>query len=105
MASQGRNKSGRRHSNQPKSSNGANGANGDNSSELRGKCVVITGGTTGIGRATAKLLVQRGASGLIFGRHERELTEAMNEINKSTGSGGAGASGGGKIFGLTADVS
>src|SRR3954452_7952102 len=103
MPSQG-SKSPRRHSNQPKSATASDGANGDTTSELRGKRVVITGGTTGIGRATAKLLVRRGASVLIFGRHERELTEALNEIKKSAGaSGGAGA--GGKIFGLTADVS
>ena len=95
MASQG-SKSSKRHSNQPKS---ANGSNGDHGSELRGKAVVITGGTTGIGRATAKLLAQRGASVLIFGRHERELSDAMSEIQK------AGATGGGKVSGLTADVS
>ena len=59
---------------------------------LAGKAVVVTGGTTGIGRATAKLLVQRGAKVLIFGRHEKELNVALREI-------GTGASG------ITADQS
>jgi NADP-dependent 3-hydroxy acid dehydrogenase YdfG len=101
MASQGR-KAERRHSTQPKSATSSNGDHGDHGSELRGKAVVITGGTTGIGRATAKLLAQRGASVLIFGRHERELSDAMTEIQKAAA---GGANGGGKISGLTADVS
>jgi len=59
---------------------------------LGGKAVVLTGGTTGIGRATAKMLVERGAKVLIFGRHENELNDALKEI-------GTGASG------ITADQS
>ncbi len=62
---------------------------------VAGKAVVVTGGTTGIGRATARLLVARGARVLIFGRHERELNEALEDIRGT----------GGEVHGLTADQS
>ncbi len=39
---------------------------------LDGKAIIVTGGTTGIGRATAALLALEGAHVLIFGRHEKE---------------------------------
>src|SRR5688500_9932779 len=61
---------------------------------LEGKKIVVTGGTTGIGRSTAQALVARGADVLIFGRHEKELQDALREIKES---------GDGKVFGLTAD--
>jgi NADP-dependent 3-hydroxy acid dehydrogenase YdfG len=60
--------------------------------DLAGKAVVLTGGTTGIGRATAKFLVEQGARVLIFGRHQQELDGALREI-------GAG------VHGVTADQS
>ncbi len=44
---------------------------------LAGRNVLITGGTTGIGRATAALLVANGANVFIFGRHQPELDEAL----------------------------
>src|SRR5436190_1506087 len=65
---------------------------------LRGKDIVITGGTTGIGRVTARLLAQRGANLLFFGRHEKELNEALAEVK-------AVASGDSKVHALTADQS
>ncbi|HEV2131416.1 MAG TPA: SDR family oxidoreductase, partial [Longimicrobiaceae bacterium] len=63
--------------------------------EIAGRTVVISGGTTGIGRATARLLAAHGARVLIFGRHEEELNEALEEIRAA----------GGEVYGLTADQS
>lgn len=47
---------------------------------LRGKTAVITGGTSGIGLATAKRFVAEGAHVFITGRREAELDEAVGEI-------------------------
>jgi len=59
------------------------------------KSILITGGTTGIGRATAILLASQGAKVMIFGRHQNDLDEAMKDIRET----------GGEVLGLTADVS
>src|SRR5271154_104009 len=48
--------------------------------KLAGKVAVITGGTTGIGLATAKLFVSQGAYVFITGRRQKELDEAVREI-------------------------
>jgi len=61
---------------------------------IAGKTAIVTGGTTGIGRAIAKLLVERGARVLIFGRDENALQEALNELQAN-----------GEAHGLTADQS
>jgi NAD(P)-dependent dehydrogenase (short-subunit alcohol dehydrogenase family) len=47
--------------------------------QLQGKSVVISGGTTGIGRSTALLFAGEGARVLIFGRHEPELRDALRD--------------------------
>lgn len=47
---------------------------------LHGKKVVITGGATGIGFATAKLAVERGASVVLLGRTEEKLRNATTEL-------------------------
>ena len=48
--------------------------------KLQGKVAVITGGTTGIGLASAKLFVQEGAYVFITGRRQKELDEAVKAI-------------------------
>jgi NAD(P)-dependent dehydrogenase (short-subunit alcohol dehydrogenase family) len=54
--------------------------------KLQGKLTVITGGTTGIGLATAKLFIEEGAYVFITGRRQKELDEAVKAIgNNVTG--------------------
>ncbi|MFF1765648.1 glucose 1-dehydrogenase [Streptomyces sp. NPDC058249] len=60
--------------------------------KLQGKVAVITGGTAGIGLATAKLFVKEGAYVFITGRRQKELDEAVKEI-------------GGAVSGVQGDVS
>ena len=47
---------------------------------LTGKTAVITGGTTGIGLATAKRFVEEGAYVFITGRRQAELETAVKEL-------------------------
>lgn len=58
---------------------------------LNGKRILVTGGTTGIGRATVALLAQQGARILTFGRHEAELQASIENAQ-------------GDVSGLTADA-
>ena len=53
---------------------------------LEGKVAIITGGSRGMGRATAELFAENGASVVITGRDELMLKEVADGINK----GGAG---------------
>jgi len=59
--------------------------------KLEGKTAVITGGTEGIGLATAKLFVKEGAYVFITGRRRKELDEAVKAI-------------GSNVFGVQGDV-
>lgn len=52
---------------------------------LNNKNILITGGTTGIGRSTAMLLAAQGAQVMIFGRHEKALEDAMRDIKETVG--------------------
>jgi NAD(P)-dependent dehydrogenase (short-subunit alcohol dehydrogenase family) len=49
-------------------------------SQFAGKIVLVTGGSSGIGLAAAKLFAQRGATVYITGRRQKELDEAVREI-------------------------
>lgn len=62
---------------------------------LKGKRILVTGGTTGIGRATVTLLAKEGARVFTFGRHQAELDEALAEAGNFSGS----------VDGMTADAS
>ena len=49
-----------------------------------GKVVLITGGTSGMGKATARALAFYGASVVIHGRDEEKAKEAVEEIKEET---------------------
>jgi NAD(P)-dependent dehydrogenase (short-subunit alcohol dehydrogenase family) len=51
---------------------------------LAGKIVLITGGTSGLGLATAKRFVDEGAYVFITGRRQAELDSAVKKIGKHT---------------------
>lgn len=65
---------------------------------MAGKAIVVSGGTTGIGRATAALLASQGAKVLIFGREEQALQDALADLQGQVQNGGA-------VHGMTADQS
>jgi NAD(P)-dependent dehydrogenase (short-subunit alcohol dehydrogenase family) len=44
--------------------------------QLKERVMVVTGGSTGIGRATARILAERGAQVVLFSRSQDDLTEA-----------------------------
>jgi len=54
---------------------------------LEGKVAVITGGSTGIGLATAKRFVDEGANVFITGRRQSELDVAVKQIGKNNVTG------------------
>ncbi|MET0338951.1 MAG: SDR family oxidoreductase [Caulobacter sp.] len=62
--------------------------------DLNAKRVMVTGGTTGIGRAIAILLASEGARVFIFGREQDALDDALKAIEAA----------GGEAHGVTADV-
>lgn len=51
-------------------------------SDLKGKVALITGGTSGIGRATAIALAQNGAHVVVTGRREAEGKAVADEVRK-----------------------
>jgi NAD(P)-dependent dehydrogenase (short-subunit alcohol dehydrogenase family) len=59
---------------------------------LKGKTAVITGGSTGVGLATAKRFVEEGAYVFINGRSQADLDAAIKEIGENvTGVQGDGS--------------
>jgi len=64
------------------------------SNNIEGKVVVITGASSGLGEATARLLSAQGASVVLGARRDDRLQALADEL---TGSGG-------KAFGVTTDV-
>src|SRR5271163_4128351 len=57
---------------------------GTSESRLEGKIALVTGGTSGIGLATAKQFVNEGAHVFITGRRDVELAAAVKEIGRNT---------------------
>jgi NAD(P)-dependent dehydrogenase (short-subunit alcohol dehydrogenase family) len=55
--------------------------------ELRGKVVIVTGGTSGIGRDTAVLFAKAGAKVVVAGRREAEGKETIDLIRAAGGDG------------------
>ena len=62
---------------------------------MDGKRIIISGGTTGVGAATARLLAAEGAHVFIFGRRAERLHATLDAIR----------SGGGRADGVVGDVS
>lgn len=58
--------------------------------ELKGAKVLISGGSSGLGKAMAEMLIEKGAKVMITGRDEIKVVRVANEIG---------------AFGLAADVS
>lgn len=56
---------------------------GTSDSRLEGKIALITGGSSGIGLATAKRFVKEGAFVFITGRRQQELNKAVKEIGRN----------------------
>lgn len=48
--------------------------------DLKDTVFIVTGGSSGIGKATAKLLIEKGARVTITGRNEQKLNKAAEEI-------------------------
>jgi retinol dehydrogenase 14 len=61
------------------------GMNSDNARPMTGRTVVVTGGSSGIGKATAERLAQLGATVVITGRDPARTHDAAGQIRTCTG--------------------
>ena len=62
---------------------------------MNGQVAIITGGTRGIGRATAELFAREGATLAMCARNQDALNETAREITSAHGV---------KVFGMVADI-
>ncbi|MEC8271984.1 MAG: SDR family NAD(P)-dependent oxidoreductase [SAR324 cluster bacterium] len=63
--------------------------------ELKNKVAIITGGSDGLGRATARRFASEGAKVVICARREEHLMQAAEDLRKETN---------GSVLGMKADV-
>jgi 3-dehydrosphinganine reductase len=71
--------------------------------DIAGKCAIVTGGSSGIGKSIAGQLARRGANVFLIARRQDVLEEAIAEINAQTNSKASDSSR--RISGASADVS
>jgi len=64
--------------------------------QLKNKIAIVAAASQGLGKASALALAQEGATVVICSRRQKEITEAANEISKSTNA---------KVIPVVADVS
>jgi NADP-dependent 3-hydroxy acid dehydrogenase YdfG len=58
-------------------------ANNFQATDITGSNILITGGTTGIGRAIALLLLQQGANVIITGQNQSHMDEALQDFTQT----------------------
>lgn len=63
---------------------------------IKGRSAIVTGGSRGIGRVTAKLFLEEGVRVAICSRNEAEVAAAANELSRETG---------GECIGIQCDTS
>ena len=73
--------------------------------KLQGKTALVTGGSTGIGLATARAFIEEGAYVFITGRREKELLEAVRTMDTNIAGVVADVSKPGDLDGLYARIS
>ncbi|WP_082558738.1 SDR family NAD(P)-dependent oxidoreductase [Kitasatospora sp. MBT66] len=70
--------------------------------DFDGRTVLVTGGTSGMGLATARVLLERGANVVITGRDDARLARAEARLAEAAPAG-AGLAAGERVFAVRAD--